>query len=57
MTTIRKMMKSEKGATAIEYALIAALVGIGLIAGLNTLKTGVTGVFTKTNTTLGNAVK
>jgi pilus assembly protein Flp/PilA len=57
MTKFFKLAKSEKGATAIEYALIAALVGIGLITGLNTLKTGITGVFTKTNTELGNAVK
>jgi pilus assembly protein Flp/PilA len=57
MTSLRKLLKGEKGATAIEYALIAALVGIGLITGLNTLKGGISGVFTKTNTTLGNAVK
>jgi pilus assembly protein Flp/PilA len=30
--------KDESGATAIEYALIAAIVGIGIIAALGTMK-------------------
>jgi pilus assembly protein Flp/PilA len=35
----RKLIKSEKGATAIEYGLIAALVAIAAIAGMGTLGT------------------
>ncbi len=38
--------QSEAGVTAIEYAMIAALVAVGLAASLTTLKTAVAGVFT-----------
>lgn len=38
---MRKLLQAyladESGATAIEYGIIAALVGLGMIAGLNTL--------------------
>lgn len=36
-STVRKMLKDEAGATAIEYGLIAALIGAALVAGLPTL--------------------
>ena len=35
----------ETGAVAIEYALIAGIIGIGIIAGLQSLKTGLTGAY------------
>lgn len=38
-TTVRKLLQDESGATAIEYGLIAAVVGAGLVAGLPTLIT------------------
>ena len=44
--------KDESGATAIEYALIAAIVGIGIIAALGALKTQLNTTFTKVSTTL-----
>ena len=34
MSFIRKMLKSEKGATAIEYGLIAALIAVAAIAAM-----------------------
>jgi pilus assembly protein Flp/PilA len=37
MTTIKKFLSNESGATAIEYGLIAALVGVAIIAGVRTL--------------------
>ncbi|MDX6804512.1 Flp family type IVb pilin [Terrihabitans rhizophilus] len=37
MTLFSRFKKNESGATAIEYALIAAIVGIGLIAIMGTL--------------------
>ncbi|WP_230480400.1 Flp family type IVb pilin [Sphingomonas sp. Leaf21] len=39
MKTIRKMVKNNKGATAIEYGLIAALVAVAAIAGMSKLGT------------------
>jgi Flp pilus assembly pilin Flp len=35
---IKRFLKDEKGATAIEYALIAGIIGIGIVASLGTLK-------------------
>ena len=37
MSTIRKLLKDESGATAIEYGLIAALVSVAIIAMLTLL--------------------
>ena len=37
MTLFNRFAKDESGATAIEYSLIAALMGAALIAALNTL--------------------
>ncbi|MEM8616745.1 MAG: Flp family type IVb pilin [Pseudomonadota bacterium] len=42
---IAKLRKDEKGATAIEYGLIAALVSIAAIGALGTLGTEVTTAF------------
>ncbi|MEN3792903.1 Flp family type IVb pilin [Fulvimarina sp. MAC3] len=36
--TFARFLKNESGATAIEYALIAGIVAVGLIATLTTLK-------------------
>ena len=42
---IARFVKDESGATAIEYGLIAAIVGIGIIAGLQNLTTGLNALF------------
>lgn len=42
MTLFSRFKKNESGATAIEYALIAAIVGIGLIAVLTTFSADLT---------------
>ena len=47
MQTIRKFIKNNKGATAIEYGLIAALIAIAATASMTTLGN-------KLNTTFGN---
>ncbi|MFY9349405.1 Flp family type IVb pilin [Sphingobium sp.] len=39
MQYIRKIMKNDKGATAIEYGLIAALIAVAAIAAMSTLGT------------------
>ncbi len=46
-----RFAKDESGATAIEYGLIAAIVGIGIIATLGQLRTGLSTTF---NTVAGN---
>lgn len=42
---ISKFRSNDEGATAIEYGLIAALVAIALIAGLNALGTSLDNMF------------
>lgn len=42
---LAKFLQDENGATAIEYALIGALVGVGLVAALTQLGTGLSNLF------------
>lgn len=42
---VRKFWREEEGATAIEYALIAALVGLALVVSLTDLGQAIVGVF------------
>ena len=43
MTTFSRFMNDESGATAIEYGLIAAIVGVGIILGLQNVRTELQG--------------
>ena len=45
MTFFRKMLKDTKGATAIEYGLIAALIAVAAIAAMTSLGSGLTDTF------------
>jgi len=51
-TTMHRFAKDESGATAIEYGLIAAIVGIGIVVGLTQLQTGLNTLFGNVNTQL-----
>lgn len=42
---LRKLFKNEKGATAIEYGLIAALIAVAAIAAMGTLGTTLNSTF------------
>lgn len=51
----RRFLEDEAGATAIEYALIAALVSIGIIAALYAFRESVVGMYAYiTDNFLGN---
>ena len=56
MTIFSRFLKDESGATAIEYGLIAALVGVALITALGNLEGGLTTLFNSIGTTLSDAV-
>lgn len=47
-----RFASDESGATAIEYGLIAAIVGVGLVTSLTNLKTSLSGTFGDVKTTL-----
>lgn len=45
-------MRDEEGASAIEYALIAAMVAVALVAFVPTIRTAVADIFTRIQTAL-----
>jgi pilus assembly protein Flp/PilA len=55
MSTIRKFLKDESGATAIEYGLIAALVSVVIIVVLGALGQNLNDTFKAVNTGLAGA--
>ncbi|MFW2829729.1 Flp family type IVb pilin [Sphingomonas sp. ID0503] len=55
MKIFRKIMKNDKGATAIEYGLIAALIAVAAIAGMQGIGGSVSGTFSNVSDQLNNA--
>ncbi|MGE4432037.1 MAG: Flp family type IVb pilin [Sphingobium sp.] len=55
MQFIRKMLNDEKGATAIEYGLIAALIAVAAIVAMGNIGTQLKGTFNNVADTLENA--
>ena len=43
--TFRRFLRDERGATAIEYAIIAAGVAVAIVAAVNSLGVSVVGLF------------
>lgn len=54
-TTLRKLARDEKGATAIEYGLIAALIAVVCIAGLSAVGSSLTNTLETVSTELNQA--
>ena len=54
---LKTFIRSESGATAIEYGLIAAIVGVGLVAGLGSLKTNLETTFNTVGTKLSTGAQ
>ena len=52
MTMFSRFMNDELGATAIEYGLIAAIVGVGIIAALGNVRTQLQATLNKVGTEL-----
>jgi pilus assembly protein Flp/PilA len=44
-TFLDRFARDDSGATAIEYGLIAAFIGVGIIAGLGPLRDGLNALF------------
>jgi pilus assembly protein Flp/PilA len=53
MQTIRKILKNKKGATAIEYGLIAALIAVAAIGAMSSLGTKLSTTFNTVGNKLG----
>ncbi|WP_380785842.1 Flp family type IVb pilin [Sphingomonas sp. R86521] len=56
MKTIRKFLKNNKGATAIEYGLIAALIAVAAMAAMSGLAGSLNKTFNNVSGKLGSAV-
>ena len=52
MSFIRKLIKSNKGATAIEYGLIAALIAVAAITAMQALGTSLSTTFNNVSTAM-----
>ena len=55
MDTFRKLLRDEKGATAIEYGLIAALIAVAATVAMGRLGNTLTNTFNKVETTMRSA--
>ena len=55
LTLIRKLVRSEDGATAIEYGLIAALIAVAAITAMQGLGTSLNSTFTNVSTAMGGS--
>ncbi len=55
MSMIKRFMKDESGATAIEYGLIAALISLAIIAGLKIIGPELKKTFSSIGTALQSA--
>ena len=53
MTYIRKLLHSVRGATAIEYAMIAALIAVAAVGAMSALGEKLGGTFNSVNSKLG----
>jgi pilus assembly protein Flp/PilA len=57
MKFLNKLRRNEDGATAIEYGLIAALLSIGIITAVTSVKTSLNATFNKVSTQITTANK
>lgn len=53
----KEFIADESGATAIEYALLAALIGVGLIGGATVLRSELDNTYSGLGTALGTAAE
>ena len=54
MSFIRKIIRNEKGATAIEYGLIAALIAVAAISAMRGVGTTLNSTFTNVSTQMAS---
>jgi pilus assembly protein Flp/PilA len=52
---LRRLRRDKRGATAIEYGLIVALIGVAIMGALGNLGGGVGGMWTKLNNAVQNS--
>lgn len=53
-SVIKQLLVDDHGATAIEYGLIAALIGIAIVGSLDALNGGITDMYGRVETTVSD---
>ena len=53
---LKNLMAEESGQDLIEYALVAALVGLGAVTAMKSLSTSISGAFNGVGTTLTSSI-
>ncbi len=53
-SVLRKVLTDERAATAIEYGLIAALIGVAIVGSLDALNGGITDMYGRVETAVSN---
>jgi pilus assembly protein Flp/PilA len=54
--TVRQALKNDEGQDLVEYALVIAVVCLGIISGMNTLASGINTAMSTLSTKLNSAV-
>ena len=52
MSSIKRFLRDERGATAVEYGLLTALIAIAMLASLNAVGAGLSNTFSTMSTQL-----
>ncbi len=53
-TILKLLLADQRGATAIEYGLIAALIGIAIVGSLDALNGGITDIYGRVETAVSD---
>ncbi len=53
---LRNLLQDESGQDLIEYALVAAIIGLAAVAGMSTLATNISNAFSAVGSKLSSAV-
>ncbi|KOF17919.1 pilin [Ensifer adhaerens] len=56
MNTLKRLIHDRSGATAVEYGLIAAIISVSLLLGMEQIQAALTAIFELLTTTIRNAM-
>ncbi len=54
MSSFKRFLRDERGATAVEYGLLTAMIALAIAASLNAVGAGISGTFSTVSTQLAD---